>query len=236
MEKKKNKKNYGKNNKKVKKVEPKKVTVVNPPVEEKKVAPVKAEPKKVEPKKVEPQKPITFAEAKPKIYMEICIVFSAAVLVLITLLTIYLQRDLAAEKVEKQDYSVSYLETKGVGHVITCDDIANAITGDQSFIFVTSLNNEEEFKLEKQIAKIVKDNNLSDEFYIYIAGSDNCGSPSSASSVTGARLLLTSDLNSIPVILYYRNGKLTYIAQREDQSMLNAGDFSKLLDIYGITK
>ncbi len=127
----------------------------------------------------------------------------------------------------------SYLVEKEYAASVTCDGIPNAILGDQAFILVTSFN-EEEFHLEKDLARLIRENHIED-FYVYPLV-DNCGPISNASSVAGRNLLLTKGLEHTPAILYYRNGKLEEVVEREDEKMLEVGDFQKLLDIYEITK
>ena len=127
----------------------------------------------------------------------------------------------------------SYLVEKEYAASVTCSQIPNAILGSQAFILVTSFS-EEEFRLEKALAKLIRENHIED-FYVYPLV-DNCGPISNAGSVAGQNLLLTKGLEHTPAILYYRDGKLEDVVEREDEKMLEVGDFQKLLDIYEITK
>jgi len=154
-------------------------------------------------------------------------------LLAIVLIGIVLAKNLS--NYEVADYTQSYLVRNNVVEKISCDDIPNAILGEQSFVFITSLNQEEEYKLEKKLASIIKSNHLQDDFYVYILD-DQCGSVSDVTSEVSQKLLLTKSLEKVPSILYYRNGQLMDIVQREDEAMLNDGDFVKLLDIYEIAK
>ena len=43
----------------------------------------------------------------------------------------------------------------------------------------------------------------------------------------------TDKIKKVPTILYYRNGKIVDVVTRNDNNIINAGDFQKLLDIYG---
>ncbi len=127
----------------------------------------------------------------------------------------------------------SYLVEKEYAASLTCDGISNAILGSQAFILVTSFS-EEEFHLEKDLARLIRENHI-DDFYVYSLN-DSCGSVTDASSTASQNLLLTEGLKHTPAILYYRDGKLEEVALREDEKMLEVGDFQKLLDIYEITK
>ena len=120
----------------------------------------------------------------------------------------------------------SYLVEKEYAASLICSQIPNAILGDQAFILVTSFS-EEEFHLEKDLARLIRENHIED-FYVYPLV-DNCGPISNAGSVAGQNLLLTEGLEHVPAILYYRDGKLEEIVEREDEKMLEVGDFQKLL-------
>ena len=41
----------------------------------------------------------------------------------------------------------------------------------------------------------------------------------------------TDEIDKIPTILYYQDGELVYVVERDDDHMINAGDLQKLLDI-----
>ena len=43
----------------------------------------------------------------------------------------------------------------------------------------------------------------------------------------------TDKIKKVPTILYYKNGKIVDVVTRNDNNIINAGDFQKLLDIYG---
>ncbi len=127
----------------------------------------------------------------------------------------------------------SYLVEKELAPLLKCEEIPNVILGNESMILVTSFN-EEEFELEKDLAKLIKQYNIKD-FYVYPVN-DACGSVNDLGSTVSKNLKLTKGLTKIPTILYYRNGSLMEIVEREDQKILDVGDFQKLLDIYEIAK
>ena len=43
-------------------------------------------------------------------------------------------------------------------------------------------------------------------------------------------------IKEIPTIIYYNDGKVVDIITREDDNMMNIGDFQKLLDVNKIEK
>ena len=127
-----------------------------------------------------------------------------------------------------KDYSKSYLlKHKAVTNEIV-DNNLSILPDKDAFILVTSLNNEEEYNLEKDLKKVIKDNKIKDNFYVYIYNENNKVNLNNIFQVTG-------DIK-LPTILYYKNGKFVDMVKREDQNMIEAADFVKLLDIYELSK
>ena len=127
----------------------------------------------------------------------------------------------------------SYLVSKSNVHQIKCDEISSAVTGEHSFILVTNAVGEEEFNLEKKLAKVINDYNIKNDFYVYVLN-DDCGPIESGSSIASVNLQLTNGLGKVPAILYYRNGHYMDKVVREDKKMINDGDFVHLLDMYEV--
>lgn len=213
----------------VKKTTPKKVSDVKKPQIKKE--PVKKTEIVEEVKKVEEtiQKKAEYQPITSINFMSVIAVLLGVVLVVLVLAKMY-------GGVKEIDYNESFLIRNNIISTVNCSDIPNAITGNQSFIYIPNLGTEEEYKLEKKLSNIIKDYNLEDDFYIYHDEENKCGSVSSPESVLGTSLKLENGLGKMPVILYYRDGALTEIVAREDQAMINDGDFIKLLDMYEIKK
>ncbi len=200
----------------------------------------KAPVKKVEVVKEEPVVEKMETEKKPveELYtpnmsvMAIVTVLLAAILVVIYMVTLFMKAQEVTYSEAWKDKS--YLVEKELAPKISCDELANATLGNESFIFVLSYS-EEAFELEKDMAKLIKEYHLQDDFYVYTLD-DNCGPISEPESIVGQNLKLTKGLNKIPAILFYRNGSLEEVVEREDEKMIEIGDFQKLLDIYEISK
>ena len=128
---------------------------------------------------------------------------------------------------ENKDFSKSYLLSKKIiNKEILKDDVRSVLLNNDVFIFITSLNDEEEYNLEKDLRKVIKDNNLKDNFYIYFKNdSDNLN-----------ELFGIDENNKTPTILYYKNGNLVDKVERNDEKMIEAADFAKLLDMYELSK
>lgn len=68
----------------------------------------------------------------------------------------------------KKDITKSYLVTNQiVSNELTKDNIDSAINKDKSFVLLTTLNNEEEYNLEKELRGIIEANHLKDNFYVF---------------------------------------------------------------------
>ena len=122
------------------------------------------------------------------------------------------------------DYSKSYLSVNNVGKIVTCDDLKENINKDSKYLFITKTGTKEEYKLETKIASMVKNYKLNDSFLVYLKD-DNC-------NLNNELGILKEEIDKLPIILYYKDGKLIDKAIREDELMLEDGDFMHLLDIY----
>jgi len=121
----------------------------------------------------------------------------------------------------------SYLVEKGITEKVTCNELSQKITGDHKFIFITNYS-EEEFELEKDLSKILKEYHLEDKFYVYQVD-ESC-------RASALNSLQVTEFSKVPTIYYYRNGLLNYKVEREDSKMMEAADFVQLLDIYEFKK
>lgn len=170
---------------------------------------------KVEPPKEEVTSPVKKVTKEFEVdYLTI------AVLVIAVLLVFFACAKLFGK--EKVDYSESYLVKNKIANMISCSDIPNALQGTKSYIFITSVGTEEEYLLEKKMATIIQDKKLKDDFYVYFY-EESCD-PST--------MKLSSKLEQVPAILYYRDGQLTEKGIREDKTMLQDGDLARIVDIY----
>lgn len=122
------------------------------------------------------------------------------------------------------NYSKSYLSVNNVGKIVTCDNLKENINKGSKYLFITKTGTKEEYKLEKKIASMVKNYKLNDSFLVYLKD-DNC-------KLNNELGILKEEIDKLPIILYYKDGKLIDKAIREDELMLEDGDFMHLLDIY----
>ena len=185
--------------------------------------------KKVEPKKEEPiikDEKVIKEEKKinePKLDYKMILIIVLALLIMV----------IGIAKIggvfESKDYSKSYLlkTTKEIKK----EDISNTLLNKEVFIFITKLNqdeeyNEKEYNLEKDLKKVIKDNDLKDNFYVYLEDEN-----------TNLRELFGIEEDTkTPTVLYFKNGSLIDKVERLDEKMMEAADFVKLLDMYELSK
>lgn len=186
-------------------------------------------PKTTPPKQIEQTPKINITENKKDITKEEKLDSKMILIVVLAFLIAIIALAKIAGIFEIKDYSKSYLlKHKVVTNEVTTNNINNALTNKNAFILVTTLNNEEEYNLEKDLKKVIKNNELKDNFYVYIYNEDSKTNLNNIFKVTG-------DI-TLPTILYYKNGEFVDMVKREDPKMIEAADFVKLLDMYELSK
>lgn len=170
----------------------------------------------------------------PRVITTLQIVAIVLMVILVIVATAKIFYEYQESSFERNGYQESYLIKKKNVSTTQCGEIANAINRDQAFIYIPNLGTEEEFELEKKLADVISDYHLEDDFYVLSGEPHNCGEISDVTSEFSSELQLTSGITKTPVILFYRNGELAEVIEREDEAMLTDGDLVKVLDIYEI--
>lgn len=136
---------------------------------------------------------------------------------------------------ETNEFTKSYLlESGAVSLEIKNLDEVNQILTEaptEYFILITYLNDEKNNELETGLKPIIDKYKLNDSFYYLnidsIKDEDNY--------LTRLNNTFNTDkIKKVPIILYYRDGKIVDTVSRYDDNTINASDFQKLLDIYEI--
>ena len=127
---------------------------------------------------------------------------------------------------EEKKLEESYLD--GYISQVTLDDVENILTeaSSEMFIFVTEVNNESVYNVEKDIKKVIKNRDIRDNI-MFIDYTDN------KSNLNDLNKILNSNIKSIPAIIYYKNGNFVTNIDSSN-GLLNAGEFEKLLDSYEV--
>ncbi len=135
---------------------------------------------------------------------------------------------------ETNELTKSYLlESGAVSLEIKNLDEVNQILTEaptEYFILITYLNDEKNNELETGLKPIIDKYKLNDSFYYLnidnIKDEDNY--------LTRLNNTFNTDkIKKVPIILYYKDGKIVDTVSRYDDNTINASDFQKLLDIYG---
>ncbi len=102
------------------------------------------------------------------------------------------------------------------------------------FVLISYTKTEETYELEKDLAPVIEDYNLNDKMY-YVNVTDYKNEPNFLSDLNQAFGFTESIIKTIPTILFFEEGELAIdgMVIREDEHMINSGDFVKILDIHG---
>ena len=143
------------------------------------------------------------------------------ILVVIISLIIFRFSGLYNQNKLKRSYLYNYVNE------VNINDIKNILTEPNSelFILVTETNNDDVYKLEKNIMKIIKKYDLRDNF-IYIDYTDN-------EDLDKLNDIFGTKIEKIPALLYYKNGELSEVVDSKD-TLFNEGDLQKIIDAYEV--
>ena len=135
---------------------------------------------------------------------------------------------------ETDTLSKSYLLDSGtVSLEIKNLDEVNQILAEsptEYFVLISYTGNKDTYKLENGLKRILDKYKLNDSFY-YLNVKSIMDEDNYLNRLNNA--FNTDKIKKVPTILYYRNGKIVDVVTRNDNNIINAGDFQKLLDIYG---
>ncbi len=143
----------------------------------------------------------------------------------------------AKEKKMNESYLISSktisLEVTGI------DEIENTFTEAPSeyFVYIGYHNDENVYNLERSLKKIIDKYTLNDLFY-YIDVTKLKEEEDYIRKLNEALDLQEVKVESIPTIIYFKEGKVNKdaIITRDDDNMMDVGDFEKLLQMYEFKK
>ena len=136
---------------------------------------------------------------------------------------------------ETNELTKSYLLESGTVslEIKNLDEVNQILTEapTEYFILITYLNDEKNNELETGLKPIIDKYKLNDSFYYLnidnIKDEDNY--------LTRLNNTFNTDkIKKVPIILYYKDGKIVDTVTRYDDNTINASDFQRLLDIYEI--
>lgn len=119
---------------------------------------------------------------------------------------------------------------------IQIDDIENSTIemSTDSFILISYVKNEEVRKFEEDLKKTVVDNELQNNFYYLDATNLMLEEGYTKTLNKKFKLENPNEIEELPAILYYKDGKLIRTISSTKNQMLSSDDFEKLLDSYEI--
>ena len=134
---------------------------------------------------------------------------------------------------ETEKYCTSYLLSTGTINleIKNLEEVSQILTESPSeyFVLITYTDSKDTYNLETGLKTIIDKYKLSDSFY-YINVKDMLNEDNYLTRLNNA--FGTDKITSVPVILYYKDGKVVNTVHRNDSNIINASDFQKILDIY----
>lgn len=103
------------------------------------------------------------------------------------------------------------------------------------YVYVSYTGSEEIYNMEKEIKDLIVDYNLNDSIY-YLNVTSIKDEKDAIDQVNRALKLEDKKISKLPTIIYYKDGVALDIITRNDNNIMNAGDFQKLLDVNNIAK
>lgn len=137
-------------------------------------------------------------------------------------------------KVKQEElYNKSYLIDSGSLNleIKNIDEVNQILTEAPSeyFVLITYTGNKATYNLETGLKEIVDKYKLSDSFY-YLNIKDMMNEDNYLTRLNST--FNTNKIKTVPIILYYKDGKLIDTVTRYDKNVINASDFQRTLDIY----
>ena len=145
-------------------------------------------------------------------------------LVLVVVITLLIANISSRYNVNKltQSYLYEYIND------VNITELKNVLTEPSSelFILVTRTNDESVYKFEKDLKKLIKNNELRDNF-IYIDYTNKENKMDELNKVLG------DDIKTLPAVLYYKDGEFIKSIDSTDR-LINVGDVQQILDNYEV--
>ncbi len=141
----------------------------------------------------------------------------------------------------EKKYAESYLISSNTTSLEVNDiaEIENTFTEAPTdyFVYIGYRNSEEVYKLEKKLKKIIDQYNINDSFY-YIDITDMKEEDNYLEKLNQALHLQEAKITKVPTIIYFKNGVVSknQIITREDEHLMEASDFEKMLEMYEFKK
>lgn len=102
---------------------------------------------------------------------------------------------------------------------------------DDYFIYISYTGNKEIYNMEKDLKDIISRYNINDKFY-FINVTDMMKNDNYIEELNNSLGLEEQKITKVPTIIYYKNGEVAKngILTRDDDNIINAGDFGQFLE------
>ncbi len=159
------------------------------------------------------------------------ILIICGVILLIILFGIYIFHNQKLKNEKK--LGTSYLIDSGTLslEIKNLDEVNQILTEspNEYFVLISYTGNEDTYNLETGLKTVIDKYKLNDSFY-YLNVKDIMDEDNYLNRINNA--FNTDKIKTVPIILYYKDGKIIDTVTRYDNNPINASDFQKLLDIY----
>ena len=170
-------------------------------------------------------------DVKKKEYTTKDIIIACLIIIIVILLGIYIFK--VTSNRNKGKIENSYLLSTGTVRLVIddLDDVSQTLSEapTEYFVLITYTNDEATYNLENGLKKIIDDYKLNTSFF-YLNIKDYMNDDDYLQKLNTT--FNTDKITKVPIILYYKNGTLIDTVKRDDNNVINAGDFQRLLDIY----
>ena len=135
---------------------------------------------------------------------------------------------------QESKYATSYLIQANIisNEINDLDELSDVLSEapDTYFIYISYTGSEEVYKMEKELAALIKEYHIEEQVYLLnvtsIKKEDNY-----IDKINKALNLTDKKVTRVPTIIYYRDGKAIDIIKQEDNNIMNIGNFEKLLNV-----
>lgn len=133
----------------------------------------------------------------------------------------------------RQNYIYTTSPLEKVVNTMSLDDLDSATTelaGD-SFVYVTYTESKDVYTFEKQLKRTIVNNNLQNNFYLLDA-TDLKLEDNYLKELNKKFDLKENTIKALPVLLYYKDGKIVKVLTSTKKDMINNDAVLNLLDSY----
>ncbi len=141
--------------------------------------------------------------------------------------------------VNENRVSISYLvKEKVISNEITNLNEVSAIFSEvpnEYFVYVSYTGSEEIYNMEKDLKPIINEYHLNDNIY-YLNMTEIKDESNYLDKINDSLNLQEKKITNVPTIIYFNNGVAVDIITKDNNTIMNVGDFQKLLDRNNIKK